>query len=130
MSIMSSDTSPAMLFDRVRGRVSDAYRLYPGRIGIEVTDAEEGLWCLATCDAEFSPSEPESLVGRTVVRADVDQKGAVVLGFSDETNFTASPIPVDDDDDIENWSLFTPDGLVLVFGPRGRWKLVSATDPC
>jgi hypothetical protein len=130
MATVSPDTSPAMLLDRVRGPVTNARPLYPERILIEITDAEGALWRLATCDAEHSPSDPDRLIGRTVVGTSLDEGGVVVLAFSDGTRFTATPVLDDEDDDIENWSLFTPDGRVLVYGPTGRWKLVSATDPC
>jgi hypothetical protein len=32
-------------------------------------------------------------------------------------------------DDIEAWQLFTPDGLVLNYGPRGDRRLKRAADP-
>jgi len=130
MAIVSSDTSPALLLDRFRGPVTDTRPLYPERIRIEVTDTQGNIWRLVTFDAEYSPSDPECLIGRTVVKTNLAKEGKVVVGFSDGSNFTATPIPDDEDDDIENWSLFMPDGRVLVFGPQGRWKVVSATDPC
>jgi len=130
MAIVSSDTSPALLLDRFRGPVTNTRPLYPGRIGIEVTDTQGDTWRLVTCDAEYSPSDHESLIGRTVVKTDLEVDGKVVVGFSDGSNFTATPIPDDEEDDIENWSLFMPDRQVLVFGPKGRWRVCSVNDPC
>jgi hypothetical protein len=96
-----------------------------------VTDAEGGLWRFATWEADYSPTDPEGLAGKTVVSADLDEPGGkLTIGFSDGTTFTVTPIPDEEDDAIENWELFTPEGLVLSYGPRGRWQLGKATDPC
>lgn len=130
MAIVSSDTSPVQLLARFRGPVTDIYPLYPERIGIDVRDTQGETWRLVTCDAEYSPSDPETLIGRTVVRTDLDEKRNLVVGFSDGTEFTVTPYPIDEGFDIENWNLFMPDDLVLVFGPSWRWRVVKSTDPC
>ncbi|MBS1894470.1 MAG: hypothetical protein JST59_24480 [Actinobacteria bacterium] len=130
MAIVSSDTSPAQLLARFRGPVTDTYPLYPERIGIEVRDTQGETWRLVTCDAEYSPSDPETLVGKTVESTALHEDGKLVVGFSDGTDFTATPVPDEEEDDIENWSLFMPERRVLVFGPHGRSRVVSATDPC
>jgi hypothetical protein len=67
--------------------------------------------------------------GKTVVHADFDsESGALTVHFTDETYFTLTPNQEDDDDAIEDWELFTPVGLVLTYGPKGRWQL-SANEP-
>ena len=43
------------------------------------------------------------------------------------TFFTVTPIPDEADDAIENWDLFTPEGLVLIYGPKRQWKLADAS---
>lgn len=130
MSLVTQNTSPADLLGRVRGPVKDARLTYPERVHLEVTDAVGGVWCLATWEAAYSPADPEELNGKTVVSTDLDDRSKVLtIGFSDGTCFTVTPIPDEEDDAIENWELFTPDDLLLSYGPWGRWKLGSADDP-
>jgi hypothetical protein len=130
MAIVTPDTSPTDLMSRFRGHVTAAEMAYPERARLEVTDAEGGLWRLGTWDADYSPADPEVLNGKTVTSMDLDpSSGVLEVGFSDGTGFTAIPFPIPDDD-MENWELFTPEGLVLSYGPRGRWQLGKATDPC
>ena len=131
MSIVTPDTSPASLLARVRGPVTDAHLTYPERMQLDVTDAEGGLWNLISWEADYIPSDPEELRGKTVVSADLDARSeTLTVDFSDGTGFALTPIPDEEDDAIENWELFTPEGLVLSYGPRGRWQLGKATDPC
>ena len=123
MAPLIRDISPAMLLGRVRGRVTAARLTYPERIRVEVTDADGGLWRLATWDAEYSPSDPEALIGKSVVDTSLDDSsGVLTLRFSGGTCFTATPIPVEDDD-VENWEFFTPESLVLSYGPKGQWQV-------
>jgi hypothetical protein len=53
----------------------------------------------------------------------------LTVSFSDESFFTLTPIPDESDDAIENWEIFTPERLILAYGPRGRWLLGRADDP-
>jgi hypothetical protein len=130
MSIAASDTVPEKLLGRLRGLVTHAGLSYPERMRIEVVDAKGGLWRLGTWDADYSPADPAVLAGKAVVSAKLDEpSGVLTIGFSDETLSTVTP-DMDEDDDVENWELFTPEGLVLTYGPRGRWQLGSADDPC
>jgi hypothetical protein len=130
MSLATPYTSAAGLLARVRGAVTSARLTYPERIHVDVTDSEGGLWSLISWWADYSPSDPDQLQGKTVIGVDLDTAGKVTVLFSDRTNFTITPAPDEDDDAIENWELFTPDGLVLEYGPKGRWHLGNATDPC
>ncbi len=132
MTIVTPDTSPAALVSRVRGPVKDARFTYPERVHLEVTDADGGVWLLATWDADCLPTDPVVLNGKTVLGADVGGKsGKLEFRFSDGTSFTVTPDDDEGDDEaILNWELFTPDGLVLIYGPWGRWRLAKATDPC
>jgi hypothetical protein len=130
MATMTSDASAAALLGRFRGRVTKARLTYPERAALDVTDHDGGHWYLATWDAEYLPGDPEVLHGKTVVGADLDEKSQVLtVDFSDGTAFSATPIAYDDED-VENWELFTPEGMVLTYGPRGRWRLGRAGDPC
>ena len=130
MSIVTPDTSPAGLLARLRGAVTDAHLTYPERIQVDVTDPEGGLWSLISWWADYFPSDPDQLQGKTVIDVDLDMAGKVTVFFSDRSNFTITPAPDEEDDAIENWELFTPEGLVLEYGPRRRWHLGNATDPC
>jgi hypothetical protein len=130
MSIVTSETAPVDLLARVRGAVTDAHLTYPERIQVDVTDPDGGLWSLISWWADYSPSDPDRLQGKAVVDVDLDTAGQVTVFFSDRTNFTITPVPDEGGDAIENWELFTPEGLVLTHGPWGRWQLGNATDPC
>jgi hypothetical protein len=123
MATLIPHISPAMLLGRVRGPVTAARLTYPERIRVEVTDADGGLWRLATWDAEYSPSDPGALIGKTVLDTSLDgASGVLKLSFSDGTCFTATPDPVEEGD-VEDWELFTPEGLVLAYGPKGQWQV-------
>jgi len=114
MAIVTSDTSAAALLGRFRGQVTKARLTYPERAAFNVTDAKGGNWYLATWDADYLPADPEILLGKTVVGANLDEESEVLtVDFSDETVFTATPV-VHEDEDVENWGLFTPEGLVLI----------------
>jgi hypothetical protein len=127
MATVNSDISPMALLDRFRGSVTDARVTYPERAAIDLTDAEGGEWHLTTWWADYDPPDPAACGGKTVVRADLGEpSGTLTLRFSDGSAFTITPARDERDDAIENWELFTPEGFVLAFGPRGRWQLLEA----
>ncbi|MGH2938944.1 MAG: hypothetical protein ACRDPE_12590 [Solirubrobacterales bacterium] len=131
MPTVKPDTSPAAVLSRFRGLVTKARLTYPERAAINLADNEGGSWYLATWWADYSPADPEVFSGKTVVGADIGKApGELTIDFSDGASFTIGPIWDERDDAIENWELFTPDGMVLTYGPRGRWQLGSANDPC
>jgi hypothetical protein len=130
MAVVTPDLSPRDLLSCVRGAVAQARLTYPERVHLQVLDADGGLWLLATWEADYWPADPADLTGKIVVGTSLDEtSGALTVGFSDGTRFTVDPIPDDDDDAIENWQLFTPDGFVLNYGPGEHWVLKRATDP-
>jgi hypothetical protein len=123
MTTMTSDTSASALLTRFRGLVTDAYLTYADMARIEVTDADGGLWHFGTWEAEYSPTDPESLLGKTVSSHELDKaSGVLTLGFLDGTSFAVTP-DAEEDDDAEHWELFTPENLFLAQGPIGRWEL-------
>ena len=131
MSTMTEDISPARLLAQVKGPVRDAHLTYPERMQLDIADATGSQWSLISWEADYAPSDPEALRGKTVTCVDLDGHSEVLtVHFSDATCFTLTSIPDEEDDAIENWELFTPEGLVLTFGPRGRWQLSRASDPC
>jgi hypothetical protein len=97
---------------------------------LDIQDPEGGLWKLATQDAEWSPDDPSELVNRTVKSVVLDEEnGELRFALSGETTFNVVPAEQEAEDDPPNWKLFTPEGLVLVFGPGGHWQFNWAADP-
>jgi hypothetical protein len=132
MALVIPDISPDELLSRFRGPVTKAHPAYPETIQVQVTDAGGGKWWFVTWDAGYSPSDPEALVGRAVIGADFDEPtGRLTVALSDGSFFEARPAPQEDEtpDDPAYWQLFTPEGLVLNWGPCRRWKLKRAGDP-
>lgn len=68
------DASPLGVLRSMRGRIVDARIAYPEILHVEVKDSAGELWKLATQDAEWSPSDPADLVGRSVCDADIDKE--------------------------------------------------------
>jgi hypothetical protein len=54
-----------------------------------------------------------------------------IVTFPDEASMFAATttLPDEVDDNYETWQLFTPDGLVLNYGPGDHWRLKKASDP-
>jgi hypothetical protein len=132
MAIVIPDLSPGELLGRFRGRVTQAHPAYPETIQLQVTDAGGGEWWFVTWDADYSPSAPKLLEGKTVVGVDFEtSSGKLTMVFSDGSRFEAVPTPQEDEilDDPAYWQLFTPNDLVLNWGPCRRWKLKRANDP-
>lgn len=107
-----------------RGPVVDARIAYPEVLHLEVRDVEGKLWRLATQDASWSPSDPAELRGRTIVKSSVDAKtGELSCQLANGGVFAVTPAEQLAADDPPNWELFTPDGLLLDFGPGRRWRI-------
>jgi len=111
----------------MRGTIVDARIAYPEVLHIEVKDSAGELWKLATQDAEWSPSDPAELVGRSVDDADIDgETGELRCRLSDGSLLDVKPAAREGEDDPPNWELITPGGVVLEFGPGVRWQIGSA----
>ena len=130
MATLTSNIPPGDLLGAVRGSITDASLTYPERMRLEVTDADGGLWRFATWYSDYSPTDPEQLAQKNVVDVGLDPESHVLtVSFADETCFTVTPVPDEEDDAIENWELCSPNGIVLSYGPKGRWKLARADEP-
>jgi hypothetical protein len=130
MALVIPDISPAELFTRFRGTVTDAHPSYPETIHLEVRDADSGEWSLCTFDAGYAPSDPDVLQGKTIVAVEHEGPvGDLTVRFRDGSSFEVTVEPQTREDDPFNWMLFTPEGLVLIWGPGESWRLVRATDP-
>jgi hypothetical protein len=111
----------------MRGRIVDARIAYPEVLHVEVKDSAGELWRLATEDAEWSPSDPAELVGRSVDDADINgETGELRCRLSDGSLLDVRPATREAEDDPPNWELITPGGVVLEFGPGVRWQIGSA----
>jgi hypothetical protein len=121
------DASPLNVLRSMRGKIVDARIAYPEVLHVEVKDSAGELWRLATQDAEWSPSDPAELVGRSVDDADIDgETGELRCKLSDGSLLDVRPAAREAEDDPPNWELISPDGLVLEFGPGVRWQIGSA----
>lgn len=128
MTTVIPDLSPTDLLSRFRGTIVDAAPGYPEVIHIRVKDGDGAVWRFSTWYAEFSPTDPELLLGNTVVEVDFERSGKLTMRFSDGDEFNVRPEPEGPDDELSTWSLLTPDGLSLQFRPRDRWTLGLGSD--
>ena len=128
MSTVIPDLSPADLLSRFRGVIVDAAPGYPENIHIDLRDAAGDRWGFSTWYAEFSPADPKLLLGKTVVDVDFERSGKLTMRFSDGSEFNVRPEPEEPDDELETWSLLTPNDLYLQFRPRDLWTLGLGSD--
>jgi hypothetical protein len=129
MAAVIPDLFPADVLRRLRGTVIRAAPSYPEVIRLRVRDENGDVWRFSTFYADYSPSDPEFFLGKTVVDVNFERSGKLTMRFSDGSEFNVLPEPDGPDDDLETWHLITPDGLALWFRPRGRWELGPASDP-
>ena len=111
----------------MRGRIVDAHIAYGYVLHVEVRDSSGGIWRLATQDAEFSPSDPTQLFGRSIDDADIDEEsGELRCRLSDGSVLDIKPAATETNDDPPYWELISPAGVVLEFGPGVRWQISGA----
>jgi len=126
-SVVTLDASPLNLLSSMRGSVVGARLAYPDVLHVEVCDAAGGIWRLATQDAEFSPSDPGAMLGKSVESAEIDAgTGELRLRLSGAGTLVVTPASRDAPDDPPSWELITPEGLALEFGAGLRWQIASA----
>jgi hypothetical protein len=114
----------------MRGAIVDARVAYPDVLHVEIRDARGDLWRLATQDAEWSPTDPGQLVGRSVEDADIDEAtGELRCRLSDGSMLDVRPTVTEAKGDPPNWELITPGGVSLEFGPGVRWQISGADSP-
>jgi len=124
---LALDASPLNVLRSMRGKIVDARIAYPEVLHVEVKDSAGELWRLATQDAEWSPSDPAELVGRSVDDADIDREtGELRCKLSDGSLLDVRPAAHEAEGDPPNWELITPGGVILEFGPGVRWQIGSA----
>jgi hypothetical protein len=119
--------SPAKMLRSMRGSIVDARIAYPDVLHIEVRDSRGDLWRFATKDAEWSPSHPGQLVGRSIDDVAIDgETGELHCMLSDGSVLDVRPGAIEAEDDPSNWELVSPAGIVLEFGPGLRWQISGA----
>ncbi len=129
-TVVALDTSPTTVLRSMRGAIVDAGIAYPDVLHVEVRDSSGEIWRLATQDAEFSPSDPAQLVGRSIDDADIDEEsGELRCGLSDGSVLDIKPAASETDEDPPYWELISPAGVVLEFGPGVRWQISGADAP-
>lgn len=124
------DASPANVLRSMRGSIVDAHLAYPDVLHIEIEDPAGKLWRLATQDAEWSPSDPNELVGRSIEDASIDENtGELRCKLSDGSLLDVRPGAHEADEDPPNWELITPTRIILEFGPGVRRQISGADAP-
>jgi hypothetical protein len=134
MATVNRNISPVEILSRLRGEVFSSRPGYPDVLHLRVRDREGGEWWLSTFYADFSPSDPELFLGKTITGLEVGSGADLRVDFADGPQLEVHrypPEPDDDesDDDLETWSLITPEEIVLQHGPGDRWVLGRASDP-
>jgi hypothetical protein len=116
--------------DRLRGRIFEAAPGYPEVIHLRLIDSAGAEWGFSTADAYYSPSDPDALLGKTIVSANLEGPlGNLTIGFSDGTDFRVTVEPQTAEDDPVNWRLHTPDGFILAWGPGVHWAMKRGDEP-
>ncbi len=122
------DASPLNVLRSMRGPIVNARIVYPEVLHVEIKDSAGELWRLATQDAEWSPSDPSELVGRSIEDADIDEEsGELRCRLSGGSVLDVKPTAREAEDDPPCWEVIAPSGVVLEFGPGVRWQ-ISAPD--
>lgn len=129
-TVVALDASPTTVLQSMRGEIINARIAYPDVLHVEGRDAHGGLWRLATQDAEWSPSDPAQLVGRSISAAEIDENsGELCCKLSDGSELDIKPASSEGEDDPPYWELISPAGVALEFGPGVRWQISSADAP-
>jgi len=126
-TVVALDASPTTVLRSMRGSIVDARIAYPDVLHVEVRDSSGGIWRLATQDADWSPSDPAQLLGRSIDDADIDEEsGELRCRLSDGSMLDIKPAAAETMDDPPYWELISPAGVVLEFGPGVRWQISGA----
>lgn len=121
------DTSPAKMLRSMRGPIVGARIAYPDVLHVEVRNPHGERWRLATQDAEWSPIDPERLVGRSIADIAVDgATGELSFRFAEGSALAVRPGAANAADDPPCWELLGPNGVVLEFGLGLRWRMGAA----
>lgn len=129
-TVVALDSSPANVLRSMRGAIVDARLGYPEVLHVEIKDSAGEKWQLAAQDAEWTPTDPDDLVGRSIEDAQIDEEsGELRCKLSDGSLLDVKPARKQAEDDPPSWELITPGGVLLEFGPGLRWQISSADEP-
>ena len=129
-SVVALDASPRTVLRSLHGAIVDARIAYPDVLHVEVKDSDGDVWELATQGADWSPRDPQLMIGLSLEGANIDEaSGEMRFSLSDGSALKLSPFRFEAADDPPNWEVITPNGLVLEFGPGLRWQISSADAP-
>jgi hypothetical protein len=133
MATVAQDISPASVLDRFRGEVFSSRPGYPEVLLLKIRDQDGSEWWFSTFYATFSPADPDIFLGKTVVATDVESGSDGRVCFADGSHLEVHRFPPEPgeplDEDLETWSLITPEGIVLHYGHGGKWTLDSLGHP-
>jgi hypothetical protein len=123
------DASVTDLLGSLKGEIIAARLTYPEVLRVQVRDLDGGNWRLLTQDADWTPADPNRLLGLSLVRADLDEgTGGLRCSLSDGSVLEVVPAADAIAGDPPAWELFSPDGVVLEFGPGLRWRFGRADE--
>jgi hypothetical protein len=123
------DASVSDLLGSFRGAIVAAALGYPDVLHVDVRGRSGGCWHLVTQDADWTPADPNRLLGLSLVRADLDEgTGGLRCSLSDGSRLEVLPAADAVAGDPPAWELFSPDGVVLEFGPGLRWRFGRADE--
>lgn len=126
-TVVALDASPTTVLGSMRGAIVGARIAYPEVLHVEVRDSHGEIWRLATQDAEYSPSDPAQLLGRSIDDAEIDEEsGELRCKLSDGSVLDIKPAAPTTEDDPPYWEMISPAGVVLEFGPGVRWQISGA----
>lgn len=130
VSVVALDASLINVLRFMHGAIVDARIAFPQILHVEIRDSDGDVWRLSSQGADWSPSDPASLVGLSLERAGIDEtSGELRCRLSDGSTLEVRPFPLEAIDDPPKWEVITPNGLVLEFGPGLRWQISGADAP-
>lgn len=129
-SVVALDASPTNVLRFMHGAIVDARIAYPNVLHVEVRDSDGDVWRLSTQGADWSPADPQLLIGLSLESASLDEaSGEMRCSLSNGSVLEIKPFEFEAIDDPPNWEVITPNDLVLEFGPGLRWQISSAGAP-
>lgn len=127
MAVIGLDASPISVLCSMRGPIVEARVGYPEVLHVTIRDSKGELWRLATQDADWSPADPDSLIGRSVEDAEIDSETCELrCRLSGGSSLVVRPTTGAERDDPPSWELIAPTGMALEFGPGLRWQIGGA----
>lgn len=128
--VVAEKESLASLLRSLRGEIVTARLGYPEVLHLNIRDSAGDHWHLATQDAEWSPVDPDGLVGQVIESAEVDEESQQLHCYlGNGTVFSVKPARQEAPDDPCNWELLSPGGVILEYGPGPRWHIGDADVP-